>query len=79
MEKSSQWKYLLFKAHYDTLLKVAFRYVSTYEQAVEMTYYKEDVHHYACRQDAIGTQPSYPATNPGGYMVRAWLPGKFRD
>src|SRR5258708_3529861 len=39
MEKSSQWKYLLFKAHYDTLLKVAFRYVSTYEQAVEMIYY----------------------------------------
>jgi len=39
MEKSSQWKNVLFEAHYDALLKVAFRYVSTYEQAVEMTYH----------------------------------------
>ena len=39
MEKSSQWQHLLFEAHYGTLLKVAFRYVSTYEQAVEMTYH----------------------------------------
>ena len=38
MEKLSQWQHLLFKTHYGTLLKVAFRYVSTYEQAVEMTY-----------------------------------------
>ena len=39
MEKLSQWQILLFEAHYSTLLKVAFRYVSTYEQAVEMTYH----------------------------------------
>jgi RNA polymerase sigma-70 factor (ECF subfamily) len=39
MEKLSQWQKLLFEAHYGTLLKVAFRYVSTYEQAVEMTYH----------------------------------------
>ena len=38
MEKLRQWQKLLFEAHYDILLKVAFRYVSTYEQAVEMTY-----------------------------------------
>jgi RNA polymerase sigma factor (sigma-70 family) len=39
MEKLSQWQKLFFEAHYGTLLKVAFRYVSTYEQAVEMTYH----------------------------------------
>jgi RNA polymerase sigma factor (sigma-70 family) len=38
MEKLSQWRKSFFEAHYGTLLKVAFRYVSTYEQAVEMTY-----------------------------------------
>ena len=39
MERYSQWQKVLFEAHYDILLKVAFRYVSTYEQAVEMTYH----------------------------------------
>jgi RNA polymerase sigma factor (sigma-70 family) len=39
MEKLSQWRKLFFEAHYAILLKVAFRYVSTYEQAVEMTYH----------------------------------------
>jgi RNA polymerase sigma factor (sigma-70 family) len=39
MEKLRQWQKLLFEAQYDLLLKVAFRYVSTYEQAVEMTYH----------------------------------------
>jgi RNA polymerase sigma factor (sigma-70 family) len=38
MEKLRQWQKAFFEAHYDILLKVAFRYVSTYEQAVEMTY-----------------------------------------
>jgi RNA polymerase sigma factor (sigma-70 family) len=37
MEKLGQWRKLLFEVHYGTLLKVAFRYVSTYEDAVEMT------------------------------------------
>ena len=39
MERYSQWQKLLFDAQYDILLKVAFRYVSTYEQAVEITYH----------------------------------------
>jgi RNA polymerase sigma factor (sigma-70 family) len=39
MEKLRHWQKALFEAHYDILLKVAFRYVSTYEQAVEMTYH----------------------------------------
>jgi RNA polymerase sigma-70 factor (ECF subfamily) len=39
MKKLSHWQKLLFQAHYDALLKVAFRYVSTYEQAIEMTYH----------------------------------------
>jgi RNA polymerase sigma factor (sigma-70 family) len=39
MEKLSQWQKSLFEAHYGTLLKVAFRYAGTYEQAVEMTYH----------------------------------------
>jgi RNA polymerase sigma factor (sigma-70 family) len=39
MEKLRQWQKQVFEAHYDILLKVAFRYVSTYEQAVEMTYH----------------------------------------
>jgi RNA polymerase sigma factor (sigma-70 family) len=39
MEKVRQWQKSLFEAHYGTLLKVAFRYVSTYEQAVETTYH----------------------------------------
>jgi RNA polymerase sigma-70 factor (ECF subfamily) len=38
MEKLREWHKSLFETHYGTLLKVAFRYVSTYEQAVEMTY-----------------------------------------
>jgi RNA polymerase sigma factor (sigma-70 family) len=38
MEKLRQCQKLFFEAQYVTLLKVAFRYVSTYEQAVEMTY-----------------------------------------
>lgn len=39
MEKLSQWQKSLFETHYDTLLKVAFRYVSTYEQALEVTHH----------------------------------------
>jgi RNA polymerase sigma factor (sigma-70 family) len=39
MEKLRQWQKQLFETHYGTLLKVAFRYVGTYEQAVEMTYH----------------------------------------
>jgi RNA polymerase sigma factor (sigma-70 family) len=39
MEKLSQWQKSFFEAQYGALLKVAFRYVSTYEQAVEMTYH----------------------------------------
>ena len=39
MEKLRQWHESLFETHYGILLKVAFRYVSTYEQAVEMTYH----------------------------------------
>ena len=39
MEKLSQWQKLLFEAHFGTLLKIAFRYAGTYEQAIEMTYY----------------------------------------
>ena len=39
MEKSNQQQKLLFEAYYGTLLKIAFRYVSTYEQAVEITYH----------------------------------------
>jgi RNA polymerase sigma factor (sigma-70 family) len=38
MEKLNQQQKSLFEAHYGTLLKVAFRYVSTYEQAIEITY-----------------------------------------
>jgi RNA polymerase sigma factor (sigma-70 family) len=30
---------LLFEAYYDILIKIAFRYVGTYEQAVEVTHY----------------------------------------
>jgi RNA polymerase sigma factor (sigma-70 family) len=39
MEKLRQWQKAFFEAHYHLLLKVAFRYVSTYEQAVEMTHH----------------------------------------
>ena len=39
MEKLRQWQKAFFEAHYDILLKVAFRYVSTYEQAIEITYH----------------------------------------
>jgi RNA polymerase sigma factor (sigma-70 family) len=38
MKKLSQWQKLLFETNYSILLKVAFRYVGTYEQAIEMTY-----------------------------------------